>query len=112
MRLWIRNPLAILAENAGGGVVIEDGVIVELITLGGFPSLPVTESFDASDHVVLPGLVNTHHHFYQTLTRAHPAARETVLENWKRNTIVPFHPGALRYLRERGISVPASLQAS
>jgi TRAP transporter TAXI family solute receptor len=46
------------------------------------------------------------------LARAHPAARETVLENWKRNTIVPFHPGALRYLRERGISVPASLQAS
>jgi TRAP transporter TAXI family solute receptor len=46
------------------------------------------------------------------LARAHPAAKETVIENWKRNTVIPFHPGALRYLRERGISVPASLQAS
>ena len=82
MRLWIRNPLAILAGNAGGGVVIEDGVIVELVAAGGYPALPVTESFDASGHVILPGLVNTHHHFYQTLTRAHPAAIDRELFPW------------------------------
>jgi TRAP transporter TAXI family solute receptor len=46
------------------------------------------------------------------LVKAHPSARETVLENWKRNTVIPFHPGALRYLKERGINVPASLQPS
>ena len=46
------------------------------------------------------------------LAKAHPGAKETVLENWKRNTVIPFHPGALRYLKERGISVPASLQPS
>jgi len=46
------------------------------------------------------------------LTKAHAAARETVLENWKRNTVLPFHPGALRYLQERKISVPASLKPS
>ena len=38
--------------------------------------------FDASRHVVLPGLVNTHHHFYQTLTRAHPKAINKELFDW------------------------------
>ena len=40
------------------------------------------EVFDASRHVVLPGLVNTHHHFYQTLTRALPAALDRELFPW------------------------------
>ena len=82
MRIWIRNPLAILAENAAGGVVVEGGVIVELVASGAYPALPVTESFEASGHVVLPGLINTHHHFYQTLTRAHPAAIDRELFPW------------------------------
>ena len=38
--------------------------------------------FDASEHVVLPGLINTHHHFYQTLTRALPAALDRELFPW------------------------------
>jgi 8-oxoguanine deaminase len=38
--------------------------------------------FDASRHVVLPGLVNAHHHFFQTLTRAHPAAINRDLFAW------------------------------
>jgi cytosine/adenosine deaminase-related metal-dependent hydrolase len=37
---------------------------------------------DASSHVVLPGLVNTHHHFYQTLTRALPAVQDAKLFDW------------------------------
>ena len=48
----------------------------------------------------------------EELAKAHPAAKETVLQNWKLNTVIPYHPGALRYLKERGISVPASLQPS
>lgn len=82
MRLWIRNPLGIVADNAGGGVVVDDSVIVELVASGGSPALPVEETFDASSHVVLPGLINTHHHFYQTLTRAHPAAIDRELFPW------------------------------
>ena len=80
MRLWIKRPLAILAENAAGGVVIEDGVIVETVASNVTPIYD--QVFDASQHVVIPGLVNTHHHFYQTLTRAHPNAINKELFDW------------------------------
>jgi 8-oxoguanine deaminase len=82
MRLWIRNPLGIVAKAAGGGIVVDGAAIAELVAVGGSPALPVDEVFDASNHVVLPGLINTHHHFYQTLTRAHPAAIDRELFPW------------------------------
>ncbi len=80
MRLLIKNPLSILAENAEGGIVVEDGKIVELVKAGETPAHD--QVFDASEHVVLPGLINTHHHFYQTLTRAHPEAINKELFDW------------------------------
>ncbi len=80
--LWIKNPLAILADGCGGGVVVRNGKILELVPAGRQPEASYGETFDASDHVVLPGLVNTHHHFFQTLTRAHPAAINKELFNW------------------------------
>jgi 8-oxoguanine deaminase len=80
MRLWIKRPLAILAENAAGGIVVENGVIVE--TVGANATPHHDRIFDASQHVVIPGLVNTHHHFYQTLTRAHPNAINKELFDW------------------------------
>lgn len=79
--VWITPALAILAD-APGGIVLRDGRIAELLRLGQRPSHPVDEVFDASQHVVLPGLVNTHHHFYQTLTRAHPDAINKKLFDW------------------------------
>jgi len=82
MRLWIKHPLAILAAQAEGGVVIENGEIAELIPSGGEPAEAVDQVFDASRHVVIPGLINTHHHFYQTLTRAHPDAINKELFPW------------------------------
>ncbi|KQO96388.1 8-oxoguanine deaminase [Methylobacterium sp. Leaf92] len=81
-RLWIRDPLAILAEGAAGGVVVEGSRIAERVPAGGQPAAPVDETFDASRHVVIPGLINTHHHFFQTLTRAHPAAINKPLFPW------------------------------
>ena len=81
-RLWIRDPLAILAEAAGGGIVVEGSRIVEHVAAGARPAAPVDETFDASRHVVIPGLVNTHHHAFQTLTRAHPLAINKPLFPW------------------------------
>jgi 8-oxoguanine deaminase len=79
--IWIKDPLAILAEGAERGIVVKDGKIVERVAKGGQPVTPAA-FFEAGDHVVLPGLINTHHHFYQTLTRALPAALDRELFPW------------------------------
>jgi 8-oxoguanine deaminase len=81
MRTWIRDPLAILAPNAPRGLVVEDDRIVELVETAG-PKTPCDATFDASRYVIIPGLINTHHHFFQTLTRAHPAAINKPLFPW------------------------------
>jgi 8-oxoguanine deaminase len=87
MRTWIKDPLAILAEGAMRGVVVEDGRIAELVALGAEPR--VERTLDASRHVVIPGLVNTHHHMFQALTRAHPAAINKELFAWL-DTLLPI----------------------
>ncbi len=84
-RIWIKNPLAIYVPdevNAEGGIVTSDGKIVELVTKGSQPTTSYDTIFDAANHVVLPGLINTHHHFYQTLNRAVPAACGKELFDW------------------------------
>jgi 8-oxoguanine deaminase len=80
--IWIRDPLGILADGAERGVVIHGGKIVELVPRGKEPSTANATAYDAGAHVVLPGLINTHHHFYQTLTRALPAALGRELFPW------------------------------
>src|SRR3981081_936369 len=79
--IWIKDPLAILADGAERGIVVQNGRIVELVPRGGQPKAPAA-FFEAGDHVVLPGLINPHHHFYQTLTRALPAALDRELFPW------------------------------
>jgi cytosine/adenosine deaminase-related metal-dependent hydrolase len=68
-------------EITDGGLFIRDGFIEQV---GSTSDLPETadEVLDLSGHVILPGLINTHHHFYQTLTRAVPAAQNANLFNW------------------------------
>jgi 8-oxoguanine deaminase len=80
--LWIRDPLAILAVGADRGFVVDDGRIIELVAKGGAPTTANVDVFDANAHVVIPGLINTHHHFYQTLTRALPGALDRELFPW------------------------------
>src|SRR5271157_5495235 len=82
MRLWIKDPLAILASGAERGIVVDGSEIVECVGRGQSPARPCEATFDASRHVVLPGLVNAHHHFYQSLTRAHPAGQGLELIPW------------------------------
>ena len=71
--LWIKNPMAIFTANdqdARGGLLISKGKIIELVALGQNPKHAYDAFFDASQLVITPGLINSHHHFYQTLTRA------------------------------------------
>ena len=56
-------------EIPDGGLFIRRGLIQEVGPMSELPST-ADEVLDLKGHVVLPGLVNTHHHFYQTLTRA------------------------------------------
>lgn len=87
-RVWIKNPAAVFTAAdhapgaADGGIVVEGGRIVELLRSGAAPSKPVEEVFDAANHVVLPGLINTHHHFFQTLTRAWAPVADAKLFPW------------------------------
>ena len=83
MKTWIKNPAATWTGNratATNGIVVEGNVITELVN--GVPTSPVDEIYDAGKCVLLPGLVNCHHHFYQTLTRALPAALNKELFDW------------------------------
>ena len=68
-------------EILSGGLFIRDGFIEQVGTTDELPKT-ADEVLDLNGHIILPGLVNTHHHFYQTLTRAVPAAQDANLFNW------------------------------
>lgn len=77
-------------EIADGAVFIRDGVIervgpsaeldAQLAQAGVVPD----ETIALQHHVLMPGLINTHHHMYQSLTRALPAAQDAELFDWLR----------------------------
>jgi 8-oxoguanine deaminase len=75
-------------EIPHGGLFSRDGIIEQV---GPSNELPDSADvvLDLAGHIVLPGLVNTHHHFYQTLTRAVPAAQDANLFNWLK-TLYPI----------------------
>jgi cytosine/adenosine deaminase-related metal-dependent hydrolase len=72
--------------------VLVRGRAIEAI--GPADSLPreADEVIDARGHIVIPGLVNTHHHMYQSLTRAIPAAQDAELFGWLK-TLYPIWAG-------------------
>lgn len=86
MKLLIQNPLHVAtmddagSEFSGGHILIEDGRISSI----GERSLDIQadEVIDATGMVVLPGLVNTHHHLYQSLTRNIPRMQDAPLFDW------------------------------
>ena len=75
-------------EIPGGGLFVRDGFIVQVGSSKDLPDL-ADEILDLDGHILLPGLINTHHHFYQTLTRAVPAAQNANLFNWLK-TLYPI----------------------
>ncbi len=44
------------------------------------------------------------------MVQIHAAAKETLPENWDKNTFMPYHPGAVRYFAEKGIVIPDNLR--
>lgn len=73
---------------ADGGLFVRDNVIE---AVGPTDTLPATADrvINAQGMLLLPGLVNTHHHLYQTLTRAVPAVQDAVLFKWLK-TLYPI----------------------
>ncbi len=105
----IRNAHSVLtmddagSEFAGADVLIRDGVIVQIgegLTTAG-------EVVEAANCVVTPGLVNTHHHLYQTLTRAVPGGQDALLFGWLQ-TLYPiwsrFGPEEMRISALTGLA--------
>ena len=89
--ILIRNADALLtmndtrAELAGADLLIRGGVIAAV----GNGLTTIGETVNAQGCVVTPGLVNTHHHLYQTLTRAVPGGQDALLFGWLR-TLYPI----------------------
>ena len=70
---------------AGADVLVRDGVIRDI----GMGLVTDAEVIEAGGCLVTPGLVNTHHHLYQTLTRAVPAGQNATLFEWL-HTLYPI----------------------
>ena len=88
-RILIRNADIIATmeasgrEIAQGCILIRDGMIEQIGACSETAKWPkADETIDAAGCVVTPGLVNTHHHLYQTLTRAVPEAASALLFGW------------------------------
>ena len=92
--LLVRNATLLITmdgmrrEIANGGLFARDGLIEQVGPMADLPA-SADQVLDLSGYVIIPGLVNTHHHFYQTLTRAVPAAQDANLFNWLK-TLYPI----------------------
>ena len=75
-------------EISDGGLFVRNGVIEAVDTTANLPK-HADEIIDVAGCIVIPGLINTHHHFYQNLTRAVPAAQNATLFDWLR-TLYPI----------------------
>ncbi len=99
--LLIRDADCVLSMNDQGEEWRNASVLIrghEVIAAGPTTSLPpellaqADEVIDARGHIVIPGLVNTHHHMFQSLTRAVPQAQDAELFTWLR-TLYPLWAG-------------------
>ena len=80
-------------ELRGASLLVRGRQIAAIWPAGDMPpGTTADEVIDARGHAVLPGLVNTHHHMYQSLTRAIPAAQDAELFSWLK-TLYPIWAG-------------------
>ena len=75
-------------EITNGGLFARNGIIETVGESGSLPQIADT-IIDMKGHVVIPGMVNTHHHLFQNLTRAVPAAQNSELFGWLK-TLYPI----------------------
>jgi len=99
-------------EIKNGAIFIRDNVIEQIETTDTLIADTLTATADdildlEDRHIVLPGLVNTHHHFFQTLTRAVPAAQDCTLFDWLQ-TLYPMWAK----LTSKGIYASAQMAAA
>lgn len=88
--MLVKNALVLVTmddarrEIADGAIFVRDNVIEQV---GRTADLPATADkvLDLAGHVVLPGLVNTHHHMFQSLTRVIPGGQNQELFGWLRS---------------------------
>ena len=82
------NESNIESEIKGGGLFARNGIIEAVGESSSLPQIADT-IIDMKGHVVIPGMVNTHHHLFQNLTRAVPAAQNSELFGWLK-TLYPI----------------------
>lgn len=85
--LLLKNALRLVTMNdhrdeLAGGWLLVKGRQIAAIGTADTPLPDADEVLDMTGHVVMPGMVNTHHHMYQTLTRVIPAAQDSSLFGW------------------------------
>jgi 8-oxoguanine deaminase len=103
-KILIKNPLLVATMNdereefSGGHILIENDKITSIGSNN--LDIEVDEVIDATNMVVLPGFMNTHHHFYQTLTRNIPKMQNAPLFSWLMD-----HYKLWRELTEEGVAV-------
>ncbi|MBL7164587.1 MAG: 8-oxoguanine deaminase [Anaerolineales bacterium] len=85
--MLVKNPDLIITMDGGrsriqsGSIFVRDNVIEKIGRADELPS-DADVVIDATGMAILPGLINTHHHFYQTLTRAVPGSQDEELFDW------------------------------
>ena len=82
------NESNIESEIKGGGLFARNGIIEAVGESSSLPQIADT-IIDMKGHVVIPGMINTHHHLFQNLTRAVPAAQNSELFGWLK-TLYPL----------------------
>jgi 8-oxoguanine deaminase len=85
--MLVKNVDVLVTMDAARREIRNGGMLVDgnrIVAVGPTTDLPQTadDVLDLKGHIVIPGLINTHHHMFQTLTRVLPAAQNGELFDW------------------------------